>query len=385
LRRRLTILSAALFLVFTLVAVHVHQVAADTPGQTGKRIITIHDRGKDIGILTDQTTLRGVFQEAHIELDKNDLVEPSLDDKLVADNYQVNIYRARPVVIVDGASVKKVISAYQTAGQIAAHAGISLRDEDKTSIRPISDIVTYGAGVEVDIDRATPVNLELYGTPTTVYTQATTVGGLLKEKGLTLGKHDQLSVKDDTPIKKDMKFAIWRNGTQTITRRESIAFSVERIEDADRPLGYDKVQTVGKKGQALVTYQATMKNGKIVKKKQIQRVVIHDAKKQVEVVGTKASLPAGSHEDWMSEAGIGSGDYGYINYIFTNESGWNPAARNPAGYVGLGQTSESNLASACSNWQTDPVCQIRFFNGYALGRYGSWENAYDFKRDNGWW
>lgn len=382
---------AVLLSMSSLIFLQAHRVLAADEVDAGKRIITIHDRGEEIGFLTEATSLREVFDEARIAVDKNDLVEPGLDEKLVAQSYEVNVYRARPVVVVDGVSVKKVLSPYQTPDQIVRHAGMKLRDEDNTNVQPITDVVSYGAGIEVKIDRATPLTLELYGNKATVYTQATTVGEFMKEKDITLGDKDKVSTSESTPIRAGMRIAIWRDGKQTITRKESIDFTVERIEDADRPVGYRVVKVSGKKGQKMVTYEAIMRNGKIVKKKQIQSVVLKKASRQVEVVGTKISLPPGSHEDWMGSGGLSSGDYGYANAIFSQESGWNPAARNPAGYVGLGQTSETNLSGSCPNWQSDPICQIRFFNGYATSRYGSWRGAYIFKfgdgstSGHGWW
>ena len=129
-----------------------------------------------------------------------------------------------------------------------------------------------------------------------------------------------------------------------------------------------------------------MKNGKEVSRKVIQSVVQQKPEERVEVVGTKIELPPGSHTDWMAAAGISSGDYGYADYIMVRESGWRPDAVSGDGrYYGLGQTSLSNISGACPQWRTDPICQLRFFNSYAIGRYDSWQGAYAFKQANGWW
>lgn len=91
----------------------------------------------------------------------------------------------------------------------------------------------------------------------------------------------------------------------------------------------------------------------------------------------------GSKEDWMSAAGIASSDWPYVDYIVSRESGWNPNATNPSsGACGLVQ------ALPCSKVPGNgynPVDNLRWGNGYAVGRYGSWSAAYAFWTRNHWW
>lgn len=91
----------------------------------------------------------------------------------------------------------------------------------------------------------------------------------------------------------------------------------------------------------------------------------------------------GAPAEWMSAAGIASSDWGYVDYIVSKESGWNPNATNSSsGACGLVQ------ALPCSKVPGngyDPVDNLRWASGYATGRYGSWEGAYNFWINNNWW
>lgn len=91
----------------------------------------------------------------------------------------------------------------------------------------------------------------------------------------------------------------------------------------------------------------------------------------------------GAPAEWMAAAGIASGDWGYVDYIVAKESGWNPNATNSSsGACGLVQ------ALPCSKVPGngyDPVDNLRWANGYATGRYGSWAGAYEFWINNHWW
>lgn len=91
----------------------------------------------------------------------------------------------------------------------------------------------------------------------------------------------------------------------------------------------------------------------------------------------------GAPAEWMAAAGIAESDWGYVDYIVSRESGWNPNATNQSsGACGLVQ------ALPCSKVPGngyDPVDNLRWATGYATGRYGSWAGAHAFWTNNHWW
>jgi uncharacterized protein YabE (DUF348 family) len=270
----------------------VRQVSAQpVKPESGERLLAVYDQGTERGLLTRASTLREAFQEAHIPIDPKDLVEPGLDNQLEGSNYEVNIYRARPVTIIDGETRLKVMSPYRTAKQIAAEAGIVLHDEDRTEMTTNADVIGQGMGVQLTITRATEFTLGLYGKKMTAYTQGATVGDMLKEKGITLGADDTISVPLTASITPHVVIAIWRNGAQTVTEEQKIPFEVQKVLDMDHAIGYHEVKTPGTPGLRLVTYVIVMKNGKEVGRKQIQDVTSAQPKTQVELIGNKPVNP----------------------------------------------------------------------------------------------
>lgn len=351
------------------------------------RLITVHDRGQESTFVTDKSTLREAFADASIEVDSHDAVEPSLDEKLVASDYQVNIYRARPVIVIDGAAREKIITPYQTAEQIVKDAGIALYPEDKAVMKRSNDILQDGAGLLVSVDRATPLVLDLYGTPTPIRTQATTVGDMLKEKDIVLGENGRTSLSLDTAITEGMSLRIWREGKQTIAADEEIAFTVQQIRDADQPVGYKQVQTPGVNGKRAVTYQVEVQNGLEVARQEIASVTLIEPVTQIEVIGTKPNtLPytgGGTKTEWLAASNIAQAEWGYADFMVQKESGWNPNAVNKSsGACGLAQALPcSKLGPSWNN----PVVALNWMNNYAIGRYGSWQNAYNFWNAHHWY
>lgn len=280
-----TVVAVCLAVFAIISSLFITQVNAAGQQSSGKKLITIHDRGQEKVILTSANSIKAALNEAEVVLDKNDAVEPRLDEELLSKSYYVNIYRARPVVVTDGSVREKIMTPYQTADKIAAHAGLELNDEDRTTLRPTQDIVSEGAGVELNIDRATPFTLTLYGKKTDAFTQATTVGAMLKEKNITLTEADYVSVPLDSDLVANMTVSLWRNGKQTVTEEKEVAFETEKVFDAARPAGFREIRTPGELGTRSVTYEVDMQNGQELARKEIQNVIIKQPKKQVEVVG----------------------------------------------------------------------------------------------------
>jgi len=373
------------------------------------RLITIYDRGEEKVILSDGKTIAEALADAKITVDSRDAVEPALDEKLVASEYHINIYRARPVTVIDGATRQKVVTAYQTADQIVKDTGITLYPEDLTEMARSNDILSDGAGLQLTIDRATPVTLNLYGEASEVRTQGSTVAEFLEEKGIVLGESDRASIPLTSSIASDTVVRIWREGKQTITVQEKLDFPIEEIKDADRPIGYKEVRTAGVAGERKVTYEIEIKDGQEVSRQEIATITTVEPQKQIEVIGAKVQLLVGYSADKaaiMTEAGVAASDQDYAAYIINNENaGWcairwqgtsgcwaSYAEKFPgsetSSQVGYGlcqSTPGIKMQTAGADWRTNVVTQMKWCHSYAISRYGSWEAAYSAKVSKGWW
>lgn len=286
--RRPVVIVVGAFIAFSFLAVtQVRAAASDSSGTDGERLITIYDRGEKRVVLTQAQTIKDALKTAGVAVANNDVVEPAGDSELIAASYTVNIYRARPVVVVDGAVRQKVMTAAQSAKEIVALTGSELRDEDEVKTAANQDIIADGAGVVLTINRATAFKLKLYGKTMTAYSQAATVGDMLGGKGVKLAASDTVSVPLTTPLTENMSVEVWREGVQTATVEEDVAFPVRTVLDADRPIGTKEVQTPGVNGKKDVVYEITAKSGKEVSRKAIQSVVTKQPQEQVVVMGAK--------------------------------------------------------------------------------------------------
>ena len=328
-------LFGALFVALLLVlGASVAQAKAEDEQTAGKHVLTVYDGGVERGILTSADTLGEALEESGVVLSENDVTEPGLDEKLVAGNYRVNIYRARPVVVIDGEISTKIMSPYRSVDQIAEQANIELRDEDEAELMASTlSMLGDGALERMVIDRATPFKLVLYGKKIDAYTQATTVEDMLEQKDIKLGKKDKLSLPLDRKIVAGMTVEIYRDGKQTITVEEVVKKPIREIHDANREVGYRQVKTPGKDGTKQVTYEVHMQNGKEVKRQKIASVVTKHPVEEVVIVGTKNNY-SGSLNEWLRalrtcesggnyQTNSGNGFYGAYQFM---PSTWNSIA-----------------------------------------------------------
>lgn len=90
---------------------------------------------------------------------------------------------------------------------------------------------------------------------------------------------------------------------------------------------------------------------------------------------------------WATQAGIPENDIPIALMIFQRESGCQPEAVNSSsGATGVCQSlPASKMATAGSDYLTNPITQMRWCHSYAISRYSSWANAKAFWDKNHWW
>ena len=369
--KKITFVSGAiLMLVGGLFFVNQALADATKPAtKAGEKLVTIYDRGAEKTIVTKARTIREALKLAKFSIDeRQDVVEPSLDSEMVAEKYNINIFRARPITIVDGNKRLKITTAEQTPALIAKAAGIEVFEEDKTTLSNSDNMAVDGANMVMKIDRASMVNFVLYGKESVIRTHAKTVGELLKEKNISPKKDDALSVDRSAKIIPGMKIELWRNGKQTITAEEDVKFEVEKVQDANRDSGYREVKQAGVNGKKNVTYEIEMKNGVEVSRKEIASVVTKEPKKQIEIVGTKSSTSfSGSFSEALArlrscegnyKSNTGNGYYGAYQFdkrTWGNYGGYELASDAPAAV----QDEKAWQTYKARGWQPWPTCKVK--------------------------
>ncbi|HSX42831.1 MAG TPA: ubiquitin-like domain-containing protein [Candidatus Saccharimonadales bacterium] len=368
-----------------------HSVASFHPDTNFIAIIS-HDGVKE-SVPTRERTVGDLLHKLHVGVGLRDRVEPSVSTVIAQDNFHINVYRAIPVTVYDGPISTNTFSAGATPRAILADAGMKIYPEDQLTVEPVVNLVSeQSLGTKITINRSVPVILSVYGAILPLRTHAATVGDLLKANNVKIGPKDSVQPAKSTPVTADMQVFVVRKGTQIVAVTQTIPSPQQIVTDNSLSFGTSAVRQQGTPGTQVLTYQVNLQNGIEVSRTLLQSVVTVQPVPTIVARGQAVSIPA-DKQAVMAQAGIVPNDYKYVDYIAGHEGGWCPTkiqgTHDCPGYMdpnnvpagggyGIFQaTPGRKMASAGPNWATDAVTQIRWATGYAVGRYGSWEGAYN--------
>lgn len=350
-------------------------------------VVFVFDSGRKRTIDTKALTVGDLINRLNLHLIPEDVVEPSFDTPIVEDNFRVNIYHARPVTVIDGGNKVVTLTAQKSARAVAEGAGLQVKPEDLATFSQ-GDIKDNVIGEQVVVSRATPIQLNLYGTQVPSYTQARTVAQILTEKHIVLDNGESVSPDLKTPVSPGMQVFILARGSRVETDQEAVPFSSQQVNDFSLSFGTKVVRQKGVDGKAAVTYLISDNKGAQVKKI-IQQAIIQAPVPEIDAIGATIDIN-GDKTTVMAQAGIAAGDYAFVNYIVSHESGWCatkaqgehvcPAVPDDpytSGGYGLCQsTPGTKMAAAGADWTTNPITQLHWCSSYADRAYGGWANAY---------
>ena len=302
----------------------------DTYIETGAKFVTFYDDGQKLTVKTEAKTVGEAIERAGIMINAGDIVEPGLDTEINMENFFINIYRARPVVVKDGVVEKYLMTASYDYNTIINEAGLTVYDGDEVEMVPNSNFLESGVA--------------------NVY-------------------------------------VVTRNGGRTLTVEEEIPFAEERVKDYNLEKGKEEVRQLGEVGTKRVYYNVLYIDNVEVSREVVNEEIVREPATRVVAVGAKASIPPGREAcaEWVRAAGVSEADLPAALELIYHESGCRVDAANPSGAYGIPQALPgSKMASAGADWETNPITQIRWMSGY-VNRYGGWQGAINFWNAHGWY
>lgn len=292
--------------------------------------VTIYDQGTTLTVKTGSATVAEVLERTEIQLAETDIVEPGLDTVIDGD-YNINIYHARPAIILDGVEKHYVMTASYDPEQIAREAGLTIYDGDEFVAEFNGNFLQAGA---VSTYRLT------------------------------------------------------RNGGRTLTTEEAIPYTTEQRLDYNLAKGETYLERAGEEGKKTLVYQVEFKDNVEVKREMVSEEVKKQPVTEIVVVGAKATISPEREKcaEWARQAGVSEGDLQAALDLIYHESGCRVDAANASGAYGIPQALPGSKMNAYgADWETNPITQIKWMANYVTTRYGGWNQAMAFWWNHGWY
>lgn len=249
--------------------------------------------------------------------------------------------------------------------------------------------------------------LTLDGEEQEITTRARTLAEALAEAGIEVGFDDEVSAPmHEAPT--DVTIGRVEESIETV--KEKVPFKTKETKTDSLLKGETKVKTKGKDGQRTATKRVKRKGDQIVSEEILAQAVGSEPVVEEILVGTgepepsapstpstppavstsaptTGGSPRATAKEMLGDFGWGSDQWSCLDRLWQRESNWNPNARNASsGAYGIPQALPgSKMASAGSDWQTNPATQIKWGLGYIKGRYGSPCGAWGHSQQVGWY
>lgn len=193
--------------------------------------VNFYDAGETLTVKTTAKTVGEAVERVGIQLDVTDIIEPALDEKIDSNNFFINIYRARPVVVKDGMTEKYIMTASHDVRTIAKNAGYVIYDGDEVNLAKNSHFLEAGA-VE--------------------------------------------------------RYEVTRHGGTIVTEEIEIPFSEEMVKDFNLTPGTQEVRQLGETGLKAISYEVFYENGKEVERKLIKEEMKREPVTRIVALGASA-------------------------------------------------------------------------------------------------
>ncbi len=336
--------------------------------------------GKSYALRAQSDTIEELLAQAGVTIGQDDSVlrnglYVSLSASLAStaptsqQTLTIQVRRAVPFTVVENGQQLQLRSSRGTISTALRDAGVRLGAGDE--VRPPLD-TPLTAGLEVHMQHASELVVTLPEGRSTVYALASTVGEALAGSGITLPPDYRLDPPAETLVSAGLAVHVIGISQQQELETERIQSYVVYRADPSLPAGTQRVVR-GQDGVDYRQYAVVYEDGQLVSRAlasewydpQPANTIIYYS---TAPAATAAQTSAG---DWRDLVCSYNWDCSWAMAVIRCESGGNPDAYNPQGYVGLFQIWEGYGANL-----RDPATNIAAaYSLYVSGGRGNWPNC----------
>ena len=235
--------------------------------------------------------------------------------------------RPKLVSINDNGLFFTTATSSDTVTGLLKEFGLELGEHD--TITPIETTSVY-PGMRIDIARAVKIKIRVDGTMIENFSTAKTIGNILSENKILLGRLDKVSPSITFGPQPDSIIEVTRINVEEKTIAEDIDFKT--ITNTDSKMGWreEKITQKGERGVKEITYKITYKNNREVSRVILEKNVTKEPVTQITTKGTymeigKAARGQGTWYSYMgglfaASTSIPKGAYAKVTNLANSKS-----------------------------------------------------------------
>src|SRR3954466_6067984 len=252
--------------------------------ETTKNTVALTIDGQEKTVKTHASTVRELFEEQDILLQKEDYVSPTEDSK-VTNNLKIVWEPAKQVQLSKENGKESIWTTSKTVKDFLKEQSIVLNEHDE--VQPSLN-TALKKGMDITVKRAVPLTLLDGGVEKETWSTSTTVADFLTQQGVSLTELDRVEPGLVETVTQNGVINVIRVEKVTDVVEEPISFAVVTQKDESLAKGTEKVITPGQQGLVSKKFEVTKENGQEVSRVLLSEEKLEDKQDKVEAVGTKA-------------------------------------------------------------------------------------------------
>lgn len=265
--------------------------------------------GREVSLRTHATSVEAVLREVDLSIGPHDEVtvegqfppgNPSSDSGVDSEIPRLIVRRAVPFTLHEGGQATTLHTTAPTVGEALREAGLVLYLADRVQPnlgRPMS------AGMEIHVDRSTPVTVRVDGRTLRTRTHRERVGEVLADLDVVLTGQDYTTPTLDSPLGRESTIRVVRVHERFLIEQEPIAFQSVWRRDPDLEIDHQRLLQEGAPGIRERRIRVRYEDGHEVARTAEDTYVAVPPTTNVMGYGTKIVVrsldtPSGSMEYW---------------------------------------------------------------------------------------
>jgi uncharacterized protein YabE (DUF348 family)/3D (Asp-Asp-Asp) domain-containing protein len=195
----------------------------------------------------------------------------------------VNSLQTKKITFINDGRAMAVTTKAETLGEFLAEKGIKLGKFDELNFGLETALAD---GMKVNYIPGRKVNINIAGQKKQIMTAKRQVKDILAEQNIVLGPMDKVDPALNQTVKENQTVTVTRIAKKTVNKEKTVAFNTKERKDSTMLQGQQKVIQQGQKGKVLERYEVVYINGKPASKKLVDTKKLRDWKDHIVAVGT---------------------------------------------------------------------------------------------------